>query len=154
MGDGPDYPPSKNDRALEKIFRVENPTKIIPQSSYSQVAQLHTYGKGGENLPLCCLLYPIEIFWERILQQLRNKRGNLLRRLRRRRKRKSSKMDFPCNNKIMDSIMKLWQCRPEVVTSSTVRIKGVLDRFSLKQSTSYYTTAVVLVKFVRLYAIL
>ena len=50
--------------------------------------------------------------------------------------------------------MKLWQCRPEVVTSSTVRIKGVLDRFSLKQSTSYYTTAVVLVKFVRLYAIL
>ena len=35
MGDGPDYPPSKNDRALEKKFRVENPTKIIPQSSYS-----------------------------------------------------------------------------------------------------------------------
>ena len=35
MGDGPDYPPSKNDRALEKKIRVENPTKIIPQSSYS-----------------------------------------------------------------------------------------------------------------------
>ena len=59
-----------------------------------------------------------------------------------------AKMDFPCNNKIMDSIMKLW-C-PARGDQQYSKNKGGSRHFLKYKSLS--TTAVLLVKFV--YAIL
>ena len=55
-----------------------------------------------------------------------------------------AKMDFPCNNKIMDSIMKLW-C-PARGDQQYSKNKGGSRHFLKYKSLS--TTAVLLVKFV------
>ena len=84
----------------------------------------------------CCLLYPIEIFWKGFFSSA-TRGGNLLRRLRRRRKRKSSKMDFPCNNKIMDSIMKLW-CPARGDQQYSKNKRGFETFSKIKKKSVYY----------------